>query len=72
MKKCFSCKLNKPLFLFRRAKGYMREAEQGRLICCRRCRLKKALNGSVVVRNNGKFEVVELTKFQAIKEYFKR
>lgn len=73
MKKCFGCKLNLPLLFYRKSTStYQRPSDKGRLIECRLCRLKRTLKGSVIIKENNKFKVVNLTKFEAIKEFFKK
>jgi hypothetical protein len=54
MKKCFKTKRSLPLFMFDKAQGYSREAEQGRVIVCRICTIKQNLAwGGVFYKGDG-------------------
>lgn len=71
-KRCYGCRIIKPLFLYKKATGYTIPSDKNRVIECRMCRLKRALSGEVVTRKGTEFEVERLTFKQAIKEYFKK
>lgn len=73
MKRCYCCKRIYPLFLFHKAQRFTIKSDLGKNRCCRICVFKEAKNP--VVRWNKaikKFEIVQLTLKQRIKEFFKQ
>ena len=60
--------------MFRRHKqgAYQLKADKGRLITCRLCSAKRSWKEDVVRRINDKFEIVRLTKWEVVKEFFKK
>jgi hypothetical protein len=69
-KKCFSCKKDLPLSDFKRIdkEDYQQKSWLGRLINCRECNIVIELNKGVVRRVNGKFQVLDWSKEQIIKD----
>lgn len=76
MKKCFTCKCNKPLFLFHRNRmKYQIASDKGRAVECRLCCAKRLLrqDGTIVKYNFDlkKFEIIYIkpTILNAINQY---
>ncbi len=72
-KRCYCCKRNYPLFMYHKATRFTIKSDLGKARCCRICIFKEAKNR--VVRWNApirKFELVELSLKQRIKEFFKK
>ncbi len=69
MKRCYTCRINWPLFMFKKNKmKFKLVTDKGRVRNCRICVFKEAKN-TVVRHRNGKFELVNLTLIQRIKEF---
>lgn len=71
MKKCHSCGLTLPLFMFTTAKRFTIPTDKGKNRVCRICNFKKS-KYPVVRWLDNKFKVVQLTFKERIKEFFKR
>jgi len=71
MKRCFKCKRNKFLFLFKKdSSTYQLKSSFGKAVLCRWCSIKRAFKEEgVMKRVEGKFTFVKLNKIQIIK-YF--
>lgn len=77
MKKCFTCNIKKPLFLFHKNRmQYQLKSDFARCVECRMCTVKRLIkqNGKVVKRNfeTNKFEIVKIkiNLKNMLKEYF--
>lgn len=73
MKRCFTCRNNYPLFMYRLDNSkYKIKANMGRTIECRLCALKRNLNNKGFThRIDGKFTFTEANKKQIIINFFK-
>lgn len=69
MKKCFHCKIEKPLeeFSINRRK-YQIKADQGRCIGCKQCYLEKSIKDKSVIFYNFEAEKFEIIKFETEQE----
>lgn len=78
MKRCFTCKRNKPLFLYgKNNMKYMLSSDKGRLVECRLCSCKRLIKqkGRIARYNFDikKFEMITIkpTLINLVKEYFR-
>ena len=73
MKRCFTCRINYPLFMYRLDDSkYKIKANMGRTIECRLCAIKRNLNNKGFThRVEGKFTFTEANKKQIIINFFK-
>lgn len=70
VKKCFKCKIKKPLDEFQVQKGYSRPSEMGRTICCNKCNFERAIKeGGYLSKESGKFEFMEASEEEIIKHF---
>ena len=72
-KKCFKCKQDLPLERFKKIdeNDYQQKSWLGRLINCRECNISLELKQGVVRRVNGKFQVLNWSKEEIIKDNMK-
>jgi hypothetical protein len=71
MKRCYSCRRKKFLFLFKKDNSkYQLKSSLGRCIVCRTCNIKRAFkNGGYLKRTGKNFEFIKTSKIKIIK-YF--
>ena len=74
MKKCFTCKVNLPLFCYHTdTSKYQRESAKGKVIECRRCAYKRIKEDKgVMQRLEGKFVFKKMNLLETIKYIFKK
>lgn len=73
-KRCFSCSVNYPLFMYHKNnRTYQNKSDKGKVIECRICTVKRFIkqNGKIVRVVNGKFTIVEkqVTLKNILKEF---
>jgi hypothetical protein len=74
MKKCFTCKVNLPLFCYHTdTSKYQRESAKGKCIACRRCAYKRIKEDKgVMQRVEGKFVFKKMNLVEIFSYILKR